>query len=391
MMKVLHLFQSYLPPSQQWAYNLIKNLPEIENHIAARHYLKHDFYSPGFHFCDAPMDGVIAWDHSTSWLLWKNWLPKMWIKASQKLLNKEMNNVTVYALKHKIDILHAHFGHTAWLFRSVAQKTGLPFVISFYGHDYQYKIQQKPVYKKRYKRLFQEASMVTAEGPHGAMQLEAIGCPPKKIKVIPLGVNTEAIPERDYKKKLNSLSLLQIASYTRKKGHIYTVKAFAEALKICPNMSLTLVGDEREVGIKQEVIKYIKTQQIEDKVSLLDWLDYKELHRFMAQYDVFIHPSCHTEMGDCEGGAPTILLDAMAVGLPIISTQHCDIPFVVGEEEGLAEEKNVEGLTKSISWFYQHSEEQYKQASLEIRKRVKHKFNVSNNAELLNTFYKKML
>lgn len=386
-MKVLHLFKSYLPPSQQWAFNLIKHLPDVENHIAARHYLQHNFYDEELHYCQAPLDGLIAWDHSTSWNRWQNWLPKLWIKASQKILQKEMSNVIRYALEYKVDILHAHFGPTAWLFLPVAQKTGLPLVISFYGYDYQYKVQQQPAYKKRYQLLFQKAAIVTAEGPHGASQLVAMGCPEEKVKVVPLGVDVEAIQKRTNSKLPNSLKLLQIASYTRKKGHIHTVKAFARALLKCPNMHLTLVGDEREAGVKQEVLGFIEAQKLNDKVTLLDWIDYRQLHPFMASYDVFIHPSRHTELGDCEGGAPTILLDAMAVGLPVISTRHCDIPFVVGEAGRLVEEGDVEGLADVIVLFYEMVAEQYEDVLSKAREKVEFEFNVLENGALLQRLY----
>ena len=36
---------------------------------------------------------------------------------------------------------------------------------------------------------------------------------------------------------------------------------------------------------------------------------------------------------DCEGGAPIVLLDAQATGLPIISTKHCDIPDEVSHKK----------------------------------------------------------
>ena len=49
--------------------------------------------------------------------------------------------------------------------------------------------------------------------------------------------------------------------------------------------------------------------------------------------------------GDSEGGAPTILLEAQAIGTPIVTTRHADIPHVVPEGPGvwLCAEHDVDG------------------------------------------------
>ncbi len=53
---------------------------------------------------------------------------------------------------------------------------------------------------------------------------------------------------------------------------------------------------------------------------------------------------------DCEGGAPVVLLDAQATGMPVISTTHCDIPdeVVHGETGLLSPEKDVGALAELI-------------------------------------------
>ncbi|NIP81231.1 MAG: glycosyltransferase, partial [Gemmatimonadetes bacterium] len=51
--------------------------------------------------------------------------------------------------------------------------------------------------------------------------------------------------------------------------------------------------------------------------------------------------------GDGEGGAPTTLLEAQAVGLPVVASRHADIPWVVAPEAGLlAPEEDPEALAE---------------------------------------------
>jgi colanic acid/amylovoran biosynthesis glycosyltransferase len=70
----------------------------------------------------------------------------------------------------------------------------------------------------------------------------------------------------------------------------------------------------------------------------------------MQDADLFLQPSVTAADGDSEGGAPTTLLEAQACGLPVLATQHADIPYVVSEGESalLAPERDVDALFKNL-------------------------------------------
>jgi len=75
-----------------------------------------------------------------------------------------------------------------------------------------------------------------------------------------------------------------------------------------------------------------------------------DLIRRLAAATVLIHPSRTAVDGDSEGGAPTILLEAQAIGTPIVSTRHADIPHVAPEGPGvyLCRECDVEALGDAL-------------------------------------------
>lgn len=393
MLKVLHLFESYLPQTENWAYNLIRHLPDVAIHIGANHYLKNNFYHPDFHYVDNYFDGL----KKQNGVLKKNSLlgifKKVWIKASAKILGDPIQVFEQYIKDHQIEILHAHFGKVAWHFRQLAQRTKLPLVISFYGWDYEMLPFLQPRYKKYYQQLFELAACFICEGKHGASILEKMGCPREKIKVIHLGVALDRIPFYERDKKPKQLRLLQLASFTEKKGHWYTVQAFQKALVDCPNLHLTLVGNERSAGLRQKIIDWIDRQKLNDKITLLERIDYQVLYPFFKNYEVFIHPSCYTEQRDCEGGAPIVLLDAQATGMPIISTRHCDIPGEVihGKTGWLAEEKEVETLAEYIRQAYHLDQAAYLEMSRAARTHVAEHFDVGQSAQQLSATYTALL
>lgn len=61
------------------------------------------------------------------------------------------------------------------------------------------------------------------------------------------------------------------------------------------------------------------------------------------------------------GGAPVVLLNAQATGMPVISTVHCDIPEEVinGETGLLTQEKDIDSLSESIKVFYNMDNNEY--------------------------------
>lgn len=376
--KVLHIFNSYLHTTENWAFRLIDNLPDCDIVVASANFLRCNFYPGKFTYLEFPLKQIE--------------------NPQKRLLIRSLNKLTSYVLKiypyyiektcGKCDIMHSHFAPTGWRYLNLAKRLKIPHVVSFYGMDYEHLPFRQPVWKKRYKRLFKEADMFLCEGSHGAKILKKIGCPPEKIRISRLGVNVNQIPFWNRTKKPGELKLLQIAAFTRKKGHKYAIEAFTRALEDCPNMSLTFVGPDRQ-GIRAELQKRIKEGPAAEKITFIDAIDFDHLYTFMKDYHVFIHPSCYTEDMDCEGGAPVVLLDAQATGMPVISTTHCDIPdeVVHGETGLLSPERDVDGLVQSISNFYEMDQDEYDRYIENATAHIKHEYNIDKNIIIIQENY----
>ena len=69
--------------------------------------------------------------------------------------------------------------------------------------------------------------------------------------------------------------------------------------------------------------------------------------------DALLQPSVTAKNGDSEGGAPTIILEAQACGVPVLSTDHADIPYITIPNESalLAKEFDTDDLVKKILNF----------------------------------------
>ncbi|MHB8163122.1 MAG: glycosyltransferase family 4 protein [Methanoregula sp.] len=298
-----------------------------------------------------------------------------------------------YVLKKlQIDIIHSHFAPVGYYYHNIARGLGAYHVISFYGFDYEKLPYQHPEWNERYQELFTQADLFICEGLHGASILKEKGCPENKICIIPLGVEIEKIPFFSRSKKKDHLNLLQISSLVPKKGHIDTIEAFNIAQKDCNNITLTIVGSDYG-NIKKGLEDKIEEFQIGDKVSFFESINFDKLYPFMHDYHVFIHPSCYASDRDCEGGAPVVILDAQATGMPVISTFHCDISSeVINRETGiLTEEHNIPGLVDAIKLFYHMDNEEYLSFSQNARQHIKNNYDVKMNAKKLELIYQNLL
>jgi len=379
-MKVIHLFHTYLSTTENWCYNLIKNLPDSQLTIVSKNIVNEGaFPLPTADFFILPLSKDIS--KFPSFLkrcigIFRYLFFFLWIRY--------------YLVFHakKSDIIHAHFSFIGWEYLILSEKTGVPLIISFYGFDYEWLPRNEPVWKDRYKILFDKASLFLTEGTVGREKLIKMGCPEEKVKVSHLGVEVSNIPFYLRKKDRNELRLVQVATFAEKKGHETTIKAFIKAIKTCPNMSLSLVGKDPE-GIRSSLQKIIRDSGIEDRIEFIDWIDFAKLHEFLKDFQVFIHPSKYSESGDSEGGAPIVLLDAQATGMPVLSTTHCDIPGEVinGVTGILVEENDVDGLAKGIKTFYEMDKAQYHSYCKNARKHVEDNFDAVKCAIGLKKIY----
>lgn len=385
---VLHLFESYLPYAQNWAFRMMYNLRSTKNYVAALEYANPQFKVPEFNFIENPDYAdhqLIKGAEEQEAGLWAKLFSR---SKSNILFSKYLSHLAAEMSCHKIDMIHAHFAHTAWYFLPLKKITGKPLIVSFYGFDYESLPFTYPKWLDRYKTLFSEADLFICEGSHGASILEKYGCPSEKILIVHLGIDFIKTPYFERVKEPGKLNLIQMSNMAEKKGHIYTLQAFVKALPYCPEMTLTLVGAGND-ELKKQLVEFCLQHDILSKVKFIDQIDSAGMYEFLKEFDVMIQPSTYAANRDCEGGAPVVLLDAQATGMPVISTRHCDIPEEVlhGVTGLLSEERDTDDLALSIRAFYEMGREDYKRFAQNARVHVKNHFDVKHTSQIMDELY----
>jgi len=258
--------------------------------------------------------------------------------------------------ERNIALIHAHFGPHGVYALKIKKMLNIPLITSFYGYDLsKYSTIEK--WKKGYEVLFVDGDLFLVEGPHMKSKLVDLGCSQEKIEIQRLGIPLDYINyiPRQPKKKTEKIVLIFSGRFEEKKGIIYVLMAMKELIKKYSKLELRLIGDGL---LKQEINDFVEVNNMEGCVKLLGFLPYFDYIREMQNGDIFVHPSVTASDGETEGGAPTVILEAQAMGMPVVSTFHADIPNIVvlGKSALLSEEGDYMALTENVAYLLENQE-----------------------------------
>ena len=144
------------------------------------------------------------------------------------------------------------------------------------------------------------------------------------------------------------LRLLAVGRLVEKKGFSYLLEAIKNLKFEGLNISLTLIGTG---PLEMDFHRFLTRENLTGCVQMKGVADSKGVLKSMREADVLVVPSVISSSGEMEG-IPVVLMEAMAIGLPVIATDHSGIPELVSEDTGtLVPERNVEALCSVISNF----------------------------------------
>ena len=129
---------------------------------------------------------------------------------------------------------------------------------------------------------------------------------------------------------------------------------------------------------------------IGDRVKLLGWKERQEVKAIIDRADMILAPSITSSTGDCEG-IPVSLMEAMAQGIPVVSTYHSGIPELVddGVTGYLVSEKNIEDLTRRLATLIQDNSLREKMGAAG-RKKVMQEFKIDRLNDRLRETYNRL-
>ena len=246
------------------------------------------------------------------------------------------------------DVVHCHFGPHGQLglaLRALGLLRGR-LVTTFHGYDMSRTVQHDGA--GLYARLFREGDLFLPISDHWRRRLVEIGAPSDRTVVHRMGVDVRRFTYRASRPRAagEPLALLSVARLTEKKGLEYAIRAVARLRGEGVAVRHTIVG---EGPLRPALERLVADLGIGDAVRLLGALDGSAVAEHMARAHALVAPSVTAADGNQEG-LPVVLMEALASGLPAVSTRHTGIPELVEHDVTglLTDERDVDGLTREL-------------------------------------------
>jgi glycosyltransferase involved in cell wall biosynthesis len=170
-------------------------------------------------------------------------------------------------------------------------------------------------------------SIRTADAAHvfcrdvwNVLQL-AYGMAPDRAVYIPNGVERRFFVPREYGDRPEGVRFLWAGTWLDQRGIFYLRDAMQRLASRVPRMTLTIAGP----GTSPEQIERFFGNELAGKILVRPVVPSDQMPELYLEHDVFIFPSLME-------GLPTVIMEAMASGMPVITTETCGMPDVVENE-----------------------------------------------------------
>lgn len=290
-----------------------------------------------------------------------------------------------YALKDtSVPLLHTHF---AWLSgaaaRVISKLLDIPFTATVHAYD---------IYSSNdllcLTALSASHIIAISENNRKTVLEMCPGLRAELISVIHCGINMELFSPPARSKDRDVLSIMSVGSLIPKKGHEYLIRACQQLKAKGINFQCTIIGGGgRETALKQ----LVRDCDLEDCVVLSGPCQREAVLEAYRRSDLFVLASVVTPSGDRDG-IPVVLMEAMAMNLPVISTQVSGIPELVRHQQTgwLIPERDVEAIVAAVVHLADDEELQTRLA-YNGRVLVEQEFDIKRNAARLADIFQQVV
>lgn len=244
--------------------------------------------------------------------------------------------------EHKPNVVLCEYGTVATSSLRVISELDLPMLVYFHGYDMS--VRQVISETNKYASIIEYANKLFVVSRDMQKKIISFGAKPEQVIYNTYG------PNDDYF-KINRSSKPQklfvaAGRFTNKKAPHITLLAFKKVLSKHPDTKLILAGEGDLHQVCRDLVEYY---DIKRSVELPGVFDSVQMKKWLKQAVAFVQHSVTAENGDQEG-TPVAILEALASGLPVVSTKHAGIKDIVADNKTgyLVDEYDVDGMAEKM-------------------------------------------
>jgi glycosyltransferase involved in cell wall biosynthesis len=283
----------------------------------------------------------------------------------------------------KIDHLHAHFAHDPTLIAYVVHCiTGIPFTFTAHARDL-FQVPEKPLID----RIAQARAVITCCQANLEYLEQIAPSQQSKFSLVYHGVNLEDFeqnPNVGTSSSPDSPLILSVGRLVEKKGFQDLLQALLMVKMSGQRFRCAIYGDG---PLGQPLREWIEEHNMTGEIILKGDITQQELISVYQNASLFILTPVQTEDGDRDG-IPNVLLEAMAVGLPVITTAVSGIPELVENNQNglLYQPHDVDGISSGIIELLGNADKRWQLGSA-ASKKVREQFDVAEAAKRLTALF----
>ncbi len=375
MIKIAHVMRVYLEQPETFIWQYIHNFTRVTPVVIARRTMNLDQFPVANGFIKPTYGPKLSY-------------PWTMDNIYRRIFHDPSGYAASIIKRNNVKAIHAHFGPLGFSYLPLSISLNIPLIVNFYGYDLS---RNDIILENRtaYTELFEHGTRFLVEGPVMRKKLTSIGCPDEKISIQRIAINLE-----NYKFKVRSwdekrpVRLLFAGRFVEKKGLEFALRALAKVKK-------DFVFRFRIIGageLEEQLHSLANTLGFDKEIEWLGMKTHRDVIEEINNCDILIQPSVTARNGDSEGGAPTVILEAQACGVPVITTTHADIPYITVNSKSamLSSERDVEHLERNIRYLLNTSAVWAEMGTLG-RKHVECYHDVKKEVIALENMYKEIL
>ena len=281
-----------------------------------------------------------------------------------------------YLLKSKSTHIHAHFGTNSAAVVMLARILGgPPYSFTVHGPEEF----DKPEFISMSEKI-KHAAFVVAISSFGKSQLfrwieHNLW---KKVKIVHCGLE-EAFYDIAIQPVKQNRKMVCVGRLCEQKGQLLLVEAAVKLIEEGEDFQLTLAGDG---PMRADIEALIDKHGLASKIKITGWVSSDRVRQELLDSAMLILPSFAE-------GLPVVIMEAMALGRPVVTTYIAGIPELVipGENGWLIPAGSLESLVSTMRQALQTPDEEIQRLGNNARQRVIERHNIDTEAKKLAMFF----